>query len=212
MLLSSLLCSSISVDFRTLLEGEWTISTHASSLYTIAFHRASPSRSSVLNATLWRDDLAPSPSFTVSESPLLAELQFSFSGAHAGAITSHLPPSGRLCDFAFTESGAGLTATATINGAPLRVSFNSDHFSFTFGDYGTFQMQKVPQLSIPKNVKRHGRTSDPYDRGSRLQNVSSTLVFSVIALLTPLIAWNVPDYLRSLWPIKEKGPPKEKTE
>jgi hypothetical protein len=135
----AILCLRGSPDLRTLLEGEWTISNEARSLYTIAFHRANPEKSSVLNATLWRDSAAVLPAFTLAESPLIAQLQFSFSGALAGSVASILPPSGPLCAFAF---GANLTASATVNGSAVTASLQAEEFAIAFGNLGSFKMRR----------------------------------------------------------------------
>jgi hypothetical protein len=217
MLLCALLRCSVSTDFRTLLEGEWTISAGANSLYAIAFHRAAASRS-VLNATLWRNDVPPSASFKLTESPLLAQLQFSFSGARAGAVASIYPSSAPLCDFSFTGRGAQLNASATINGSALTVSFESGEFSLTFGDYGAFQVRKAPLVSIPKTVKKPapgaGGTNAPFALPT---NIPAMLIFGVVVLLAQFILWRVIRYFWRLCRLraarrKGKKTPKPKKE
>jgi hypothetical protein len=130
-----------------------------------------------------------------------------------------LPPSGHICDFSFAGPGADLTASATINGSAVTASFKPDQFSIAFADRPTFHVQKVPQLSIPKPIKRPppARSPAPGDPRSFLPNIPSYGLYTGIAILTPLVAWNLLNYIRSLCRDRaaaRKGntPPKAKQE
>jgi hypothetical protein len=187
-LLSLCLC----IEFRDLLEGEWTLSSQLApshSLYTIAFHPAGPNLHNVLNSTLWRDDLPSSIEFNLTEDPLIAQFQFVFSTPRDGKVISIFPESETLCNFKFTSIGSSLTTSTTIKGTPITVGFERQKFSITFGDSGPFEMKKVPKLSFSEPTAPWIETHPLFIGYAKI---------AIVLLLGQLVLWQFLKLCRSL--------------
>jgi hypothetical protein len=179
----AVLISCLSAALADLLDGEWTISSQSqpsSSLYTIAFHRSEPRGKSLLNATLWRDDVPTSYKFRLSEEPLIAALQFSFSGSQQGTVISLFPKAETLCSFAFAGRGSELRAASMVDGIPITVTWKSRIFEITFGDFGSFLMTKEAEVEIVKSSKI---SSGPIGKVQEVVNVSQVLIWVQLALV-----------------------------
>jgi hypothetical protein len=151
-------CSALRVFLRRVprhFGGGWTISSLSlpNSHYTLAVHQGRPKSSNVLNATLWIDG-PPSSSDFVLPDPLLAQLEFTFSSPRAGIVAWVFPSPMQRSDFEFEPGGVGLTASATIHGTPITATFQRSEFTLTIHDRESFEMKKVPKLSLPDVAQR----------------------------------------------------------
>jgi hypothetical protein len=147
MLLPILVASRSLAPLADALLGEWLISLESSPEsvpYTIEFHTSDPANPSLLNATLWRNDLPPSPRFALRDTPLLAALQFSFSADGTAQIPSTDPPT--------VISIVDDTLSATFNGTKVTADRTRDSFAIRYG--GIAYAMSRDAASSARAVKR----------------------------------------------------------
>jgi hypothetical protein len=93
MFLAVLAPCCLAASLRETLIGEWTVAAKSApteSLYTVEFHESGRD-DSILNSTIWRDNIPTSSKFSLSEDPLIAQLQFAFPSDTEVNVTSVLP-------------------------------------------------------------------------------------------------------------------------
>jgi hypothetical protein len=134
----------LAASLRETLIGEWTVAAKSAptqSLYTVEFH-ASGRDDSILNSTIWRDDIPTSSKFSLSEDPLITQLQFAFPSDTEVSVTSVLPAPTPLAKLQIAK-GPKFQTQATINNSQFAISYQNGGFVISIGESEPLEMTKI---------------------------------------------------------------------